>query len=175
MANTYTLIQAQNCTSAVPSITFASIPQTYTDLKLVMSWRNTAGGTEQSNIHLTFNGATDRYYEILFYGQNSTTGSVSRQNAYPYITWAGTGNGSGTTANVFGIQETYIPNYKSSSAKAVIGTGATENMASVSWMLLTAASWNPTSNAPITSLTLTADNNNIAINSSFYLYGIKNS
>jgi hypothetical protein len=62
MANTYQIINKVILTGSQSSITFSSIPQTYTDLKVVMSWRNIADGNEQSNAHLTFNGTTSRYY-----------------------------------------------------------------------------------------------------------------
>ena len=174
MPTTMNLIAKQTVGSAgAASITFSNIPQTFTDLKLVMSWRNTAQAVQQSNAHLTFNGATSRYYEILLYTPSvSNPASVSRQNAFPYLTWFGSGNGASTTANTFGSTETYICNYTSSDPKSISSDGVTENNAVDAWMLVTAGLWNPTTNAPITSITLTCDVNAFREFSEFTLYGI---
>ena len=64
MANTYTLIQAQTLVSSAASVTFSSIPGTYTDLKIVASSRNASTfGTS----YVRFNGTTTGYtYRRLF-------------------------------------------------------------------------------------------------------------
>jgi hypothetical protein len=176
MANTYTLIDKSILTTSQSSVTFSSIPQTYKDLKVVMSWRNTADGAEQSNAYLTFNGTTSRYYEFMLYTPGVTGAAViGRQNTFPYITWGATGNGSTSTASTFSNSEFYVPNYTSSNAKPVAATGLQANNSANAWILITGALWDPTTNAPITSITLTAGSNSMAQHSSFYLYGIKNS
>jgi hypothetical protein len=111
----------------------------------------------------------------MLYSPCNTAASVSRQNAFPYVTWAGTGNGSTSTASTFSNAEIYIPNYTSSNPKAISSAGVQENNSAAAWIMLTSSLWNPTSNAPVTSITLTAGSSSMAQHSSFYLYGIKNS
>jgi hypothetical protein len=176
MANTYTLIEAKTLGSAVASVTFSSIPQTYTDLKLVMSARTTAGGNVSDNAHLSFNNASDRYYEILLYGVgDGSNGSASASNANTYLQWGGSATGSSATTNTFGNAEVYIPNYTSSNGKSISVDWVNESNVTSAWVALSAGLWNPTTNAAITSLKVEARAaaTSFAVYSTFYLYGIK--
>jgi hypothetical protein len=176
MPTTMQLIAKQTIgAGGAASVTFSSIPQTFTDLKIVMSWRNTTQAVQQSNAHLTFNGQTSRYYERLLFGTGVSNGSVGRDNTFPYITWSGSGNGASTTANTFGSTETYICNYTTSNPKSISSDSVTENNAADAWIIMNTALWNPVTNAPITSITITADTGAIAEFSEFTLYGISNS
>jgi hypothetical protein len=177
MANTYQLIEAKTLGSAAASVTFSSIPQIFTDLKLVMSVRVTAGGNTSDNVYLTFNGATDRYYEILLYGAGSSAGSVSAQNANAYLQWLGSSSGNTATANTFSNGEVYIPNYTSSNGKSISSDWVNPDNSVNGWEGMSSGLWNPTSNAAITSLKLEARAaaTSFAVYSTFYLYGIKNS
>ena len=59
------------------SYTFSSIPQTYTDLRLV--WRGVAG-TTGSNMNFQLNGDTDVNYSYTWVLGNGSTASSGRQN-----------------------------------------------------------------------------------------------
>lgn len=62
MASTYTLISSSVLTVTTQSVTFSSIPQTYTDLVLRMSYRITAAGLFGNNPAIRFNAdATSNY------------------------------------------------------------------------------------------------------------------
>jgi hypothetical protein len=54
--NTYEAIATQTLGSAAASVTFSSIPGTYTDLVLVVAMEHVTTGTE--NIVMQFNGDT---------------------------------------------------------------------------------------------------------------------
>ena len=169
MANTYTLIEAKTVSSAVSYVEFTSIPQTYTDIKLVASARNSGGNTELS---VTFNGDTGSNYPFArVYGDgsgtNSTKTTLSRVTNNMFAQ-------SAYTANTFGNGDFYIPNYTSSNYKSVSIDGVTENNSTGSFAMLSASLWSNAS--AITSIKIFDDDGgNIVTNSTFYLYGIKNS
>jgi hypothetical protein len=179
MANTYTLIEAKALSSAVNSITFSSIPQTYTSLILKVSIRGTSGSYFTQGVRVTLNGITTGYTtkSLLNVGANST---ISGTN--PYTTNASVsifGNNAASTANTFNNAEIYIPNYAGSNDKHFLtdtvtasnSNGGYDNQSGIM------ASSLSSSTAAITSITLTAQSGegDFAINSSFDLYGIKNS
>ena len=165
MANTYTLIQSVTVGSAgAASIEFGSIPQTYTDLKIVASLRSTGAG---SQILLSFNGSTSSFTARYLFGDGSaaSSGTLAR--------YAGPFSLSTFTASVFSNSEIYIPNYTGSSNKSYSADSVTENNATGSYLSIVAGLWSVTS--AITSITLTPDSVNFAQYSSASLYGIKNS
>ena len=73
--NTYVAIATQTLGSATASVTFSSIPSTYTDLVLVVNGAASAG----DNIYLQFNGdTTTNYSGTYIYGDG--TSAVSGRN-----------------------------------------------------------------------------------------------
>jgi hypothetical protein len=152
------------------NITFTNIPQTYTDLKLVLSTRSSRA-TVQDTFNLLFNGSASGYSYRRLYGDGSSglgsdlsTGDTSLTTAYAQ-------GGSGT-ANTFGNLELHIPNYASTNAKSVFSDGASENNATTSYLGLVASVWSGT--APITSITLTpTTGGTLSQYSSATLYGIR--
>jgi len=169
MANTYTLIEAKTLSTPAASVTFTSIPATYTDLLLWTSIRASSGGGISAG--LRFNGSTTNYSERLLYGGGSGT-AASANATTTSIQWANLGNDT-NTSNTFSNCQLYIPNYAGSTFKSVSTESVTENNATNADIYLDAGLWSDT--AAITSLTLTASTPDFATNSTFYLYGIKNS
>jgi hypothetical protein len=162
MANTYTLIEAKTLTTTAASVTFSSIPATYTDLKLVMSLRITTG---DPNTNLTFTPSGGTYSDKVLFGYSSTAGSNSTSNIR-----AGQVNAD---ANMFNNVEIYIPNYASSNTKSVSVDAVTEVNGTTNLLSLTAGLWSGTS--AITGIVLTPVSSTYTQYSTFYLYGIKNS
>lgn len=169
MATTMTLISKQTVGSAgATSITFTSIPQTYTDLKLVYSLRS-ATGTDVS-MGLTVNGATTGLSNKILQGNGATAASAT--SSVPF--YAGTVDGSGNTANTFSNGELYIPNYTSSNNKSISADNVDENNSTTAYAELAAGLWSNTS--PITSLGLYIYAGYSFVQySTVYLYGISNS
>jgi len=169
MANTYTLIASQTVGSGGASaINFGSIPNTYTDLKVVVSARTNGAGASSNPwtpLIVTLNSTTTTSSKQV-YGTGSGTGSDSSVNN---IYTADTDN----TTNTFSNSEIYIPNYTSTNQKSYSGDSATENNATASLALMAAGLTNLT--GAITSVTLAPDTNSFAQYSTFYLYGISNS
>jgi hypothetical protein len=167
MANTYTLIASNTVSTAVSSITFSSIPATYTDLLLKGSARDSTGGGGAAVVKVQFNGSTANFTGNYIYGTGSTAGSQTDQ---PRM--VGNAPGGSYTANTFSNFEFYVPNYALANYKSVSADIVAENNATATDMNLSAVLWSNT--AAITSITLTTDANFVQY-SSFYLYGIKSS
>jgi hypothetical protein len=174
MPNTMTLIASSIVgTGGIASITFSSIPATYTDLKIVISARGTNAVATNDSPALQFNGDTATnytYYRI--YGTGSAVGTDTTNNGYAYTAYTGYAI---ATANTFGNSEIYIPNYSISGIqKSVSSDGVSENNASTAYMALMANIW--TGTAAISSINIAPVNGTgWAEHSTFYLYGIKNS
>ena len=174
MANTYYKLASTTIGTATASVTFSSIDQSYTDVKIVGSTRQngTANGTQLS---LTFNSSTSGYSRSLVYGSGSATASVSANSeALARFGWAQDGN---YTANVFGDFEIYIPSYSGSTyTKSFLGNSVTENNATEAYMGPHSDLWTDTA-AAITSVTITISSGTTLFSqySTFSLYGIKSS
>lgn len=167
MANTYRLIQTITVGSGgAASIEFGSIPQTYTDLKVLLSVRSSDGS---GTLRVQPNGLTTNLSSRRLEGSGSTATSATDGSviAIYAVTL------SSYTASVFSNIEIYIPNYAGSTNKSVSADGVMENNATESYQNLVAGLWSNTS--AITSLTLAKSTGNFVQFSSASLYGIKNS
>ena len=172
MANTYTLIEAQTLASDAATVTFSSIPSTYTDLAIRISARITT--TDVDDLRMQFNSLTT-YSSTQLIARSGTTVVSSRVTGGTRIRVSEV-NGAVSTANTFTSTEVYIPNYNSSTAHPVSSFGAVEqNDATAVWKLNTTAGLYSATSVPITSITFSANAFSYLTGSSFYLYGIKNS
>ena len=142
-----TLIQRKEVGAAgAATIEFTDIPQTYTDLYLVVSAR----GTRSSNFNMIgvkFNDATTNLSSKILQGDGSTPSSFSQTDIDDI---ASTGNSA--TSNVFGNSAIYIPNYTSSNPKLVSADSVSENNATNAYQTITAGLWNDS--AAITKITV---------------------
>ena len=174
MASTYTLISSNVLGSTTASVTFSSIPSTYTDLILRCSARdNSTLSTQASFVDVQINSSTTNYSVTRLYTDGSTV--TSTRPSYTKIKLFGETGGS-FTANTFGSSELYIPSYTVAQNKPMSGIGVAEQNAATTTYIIgaTAQLWSDTS--AITSLTLTPDDGTAFVSgSSFYLYGIKSS
>lgn len=166
---TYKLISSQTLSSTTTSITFSSIPSTYTDLLIKVSARsartNDSGGSDGK---LQFNGDTGTNYgSIGIFNASGSVLSFTNSNII-YIVDSNT-----QAANTFGSTEFYISNYTSSNYKSVGVDTVAENTATTNYQFLVGGIWNSTS--AITSLTLTDNQGGYLSGSTFYLYGISKS
>ena len=174
MANTYTLIEAQTLSTTATSVTLGSggtIPQTYTDLKVLISARTDRPSQDNDALFIAINGVTtnlaNKLLESVGSGTpNSSSNSGANTKVFPTV-------GITATASTFGNGEIYFPNYTGSQYKSFSGDGVTENNATQAITGLSANLWSDT--AAITSLTFNSIGTNFVSGSSFYLYGIKNS
>jgi hypothetical protein len=173
MANTYTLIEAKILSTTPATVTFSVIPQTYTDLLLKVSARSTQTDFAVTDLIVGFNGvSTDRTEKRL---RGYTGGAISQSTSNITI---GNMPSAVNTSNTFCNAEMYVPNYTSSNSKPVSVDGVSESNTNDTydwWLNLNAGLWNPSTQAPITSIELSLSSDTFNIYSTFYLYGIKNS
>ena len=170
MPNTYTLIQSVTVGSGgAASIEFGSIPQTYTDLQILISFRSNTGTGD--DVLIRFNGLTTNLSSRTLYGTGSAAGSSSYPTGPALINYTAA---TSATASVFGNGSIYIPNYAGNTNKSISGDGVAENNATASVQMLAAGLWSST--AAITQINILPNAGSAWLQySSASLYGIKNS
>jgi hypothetical protein len=166
MANTFVALATVTVGSGgAASIDFNSIPQTYTDLQLLISARDNDGGYG-SGLSLAFNGTSwGSNRELYSYNGSPGTGLTSGESV---------GNGNGATASTFGNSSVYIPNYTDSNTKVASGDGVSENN-NANNVLLAFHAIKSTITAAITSISINPGGTLFLQYSTATLYGIKNS
>jgi len=171
MATTFTLISSVTVGgggSAV--IEFTSIPQTYTDLQILLSVRSsTAAGNSNCFIYLNGTFGTS-YAQQRLSGDGSNVVSDS-QTSYPWVDMINAIPNATYTANTFGSAQIYIPNYASSNNKSLSVDFVGENNSTTSYIYITAGLFQNSSG--ITSITIDGTDNFVQY-STAYLYGISN-
>jgi hypothetical protein len=147
------------------SISFSSIPQGYTDLKITFSARSE--GTSTTAALLRLNGSSANGTIRGLEGNGASASSWTDTKSY-----AGNIVPGNYTANTFCNNEIYIPNYAGSSNKSSSVDSVTENVATIYALQgLQANLWSNT--AAVTSITIVPNGtNNFAQYTSAILYGI---
>ena len=172
-SNTYTLISSNVLASSAATVTFSSIPATYTDLVLRISARSDRTVSVTQPIRLSVNGTGGTSYSWTELTGNGTAALSARVASTSYIEQAYATAG-GATTNTFGSAEIYIPSYLASQNKPISGFSNSENNAADASISTVAGLFSST--AAITSIALAQSSTFQWITgSSFYLYGIKNS
>lgn len=161
MAKTYSAIATTTLGSAQSSVTFSTIPGTYTDLVLVAQGKMVTGGAINNQIEFNADSGTN-YSRTFLYGDGSSaaSGRASNQNwlAYPY--WDST-NPSITIVQIMNYSNTTT--FKTSISRNAQPAGTTT---------VEVGLWRSTS--AITSIKITrGGGNNMDTGSTFTLYGIK--
>jgi len=164
MAKTYEPISTTTLGSAAASVTFSSIPQTYTDLVLIASTQPSSASGYLGYIKLN-NDSSSLYSETLLYGTGSSAGSARESNR----TLGYTGNW--TTANStssFTVFQIHFMNYANTNTyKTYIARSSDaekEVNATVNLYRSTSA---------ITEIVFSVNTGNLVAGSVFTLYGIK--
>lgn len=160
--NSYESIATVNLSSAASSVTFSSIPTTYTHLQ-VRGIMAPSGASSSTNIQFNSDTTTTNYYYHRLQGDGATANAASG-NLYRIL------DGTGTTTYyqsfVIDILD-YANTNKYKTTRALAGYDANGS----GQINLTSNLWKNT--AAITTITFTLDTPNINTNSSFALYGIK--
>jgi len=146
------------------AVTFNSIPQTFTDLMVVHSIRDS--NTAAAHQYIAFNGSGLNFSNTVAFGDGATAYSQRRTDNILLFT----NESAAATANTFNSLQMYIPNYAGSNFKSFIMDCVTETNGSTAYPSLTAGLWRSTS--AITSLTFTSAGTVYVQHSTFTLYGI---
>jgi hypothetical protein len=161
MPATYEPIGTQTLGSTAASVTFSSIPSTYTDLVLIVDFAASAGGV---NNGVTINGdtSTSNYAETDFGGSGSGSATSGRSQVLGYIR-----AGYVDTTSERALSIVNFMNYSNSTTQKNVLIRWNSN----SYVFARVALWKNTN--AITSITNTAIGSTFAVGSIFTLYGIK--
>lgn len=162
MANAMVALANLTLGSAQASVTFASIPATYRDLRLVINAKNS---TTPTNILVRFNGDSGGNYSSVYMkgsGSSATSGSDGPSSTANNIgvAYATAGLFDLTTFDLFDYSAT--DKHKTGLARA--GNAYSEGA------VARATRW--ASTAAVTSIVCILDSNNFDTGSTFALYGI---
>jgi len=175
MAPTYELIASNTLGTTAASVTFSSIPATYTDLVVKLSMRLSNGGATDSILDIELNGSSASNYSNtnLRMGDNPAVAASNRYSNNSALRFTYSVNGSLTTADTFNNGELYFPNYTASTDKPMSNFSVLENNAVAAGINAGAGLWRVTD--AINEILIYSSSDTIASGSSFFLYGIKNS
>lgn len=173
MANTYKLISSVTVgAGGAANIAFTSIPQTYTDLVVKWSLRN-SDASFRMNINVTYNAISSGYSNIYIAGQGAGAASTASNATGTSQIYSGEIPAATGTASTFSNGEIYIPNYTSSNNKsASIDNVQESNQDTNVFVTLLAALVSNT--AAINAVVITPGAGNFVQHSTAYLYGISN-
>lgn len=163
MASTYEPIATQTASGSSATISFTSIPSTYTDLVLVIDGEGTSTGASQ-NVTFRFNGetASTNYSETYLRG----TGSAAQSGRYSesYLPSAG--------AWFSGRRYNHVVNVMNYSNSSTYKTSLVRTNWAGGDVAAIVVLWRATP-AAINQMNINIDNGNFASGSTFTLYGIK--
>lgn len=175
MASTMVALQTVTVgAGGTATVNFTNIPQTYTDLVVALSLKNTTTTSAENgtDMQFSFNGSSANLYSSRIIYNTLALGSAATSGTN--MSWVGqSNNNAASMANTFSNVQVYIPNYTSSNAKSLSVESVTEANASTQGMILTAGLWNNT--APISSMSWTSSSGNFSQYSTLTLYGVYNS
>lgn len=180
MANE-TFVKLQTITvgaGGAANFTFSSIPQTYTDLKIILSTRGTTTTSATESFQVSLNGSTANFgtnSNISIYDYATATSKITSFTG-PEVRFAGYIGSDNMTANVFAATEINVFRYAETAVQKYLVIDSMINngnaTASTSYKAYATTLWADTAN--ITSITLTPSSGTIKQDSTATLYGIGN-
>jgi len=165
---TMTLIQHIELGSAQSSISFASIPQSFTDLYLVLSLRGSLSNPQIGHLITLNNDTAANYSSRRLVGDGSNASSASESGSTSI--YGGQAPAATATGSTFGNTSIYIPNYTSSAAKSLSFETTRETNGTSIFMTCIAGLWSGT--AAVNRVDILCESANWVQYSSATLYGI---
>ena len=124
MPNTYSLISTTVTTGSQSSISFPAVPQTFTDLNILI-WGRSNSSSNVDSIFLELNSATSGYINRIMYGETTGTGAFGGSSAALHCGYLAATN---ATSGYPGCINLYIPNYSwTQNAKLILSNSITES------------------------------------------------
>jgi len=165
-ANTYVSIATQTLGSAAASVTFSSIPSTYTDLVLVSFSRSTIASLG-NNLYGRLNGDTANNYSFTDLIGDGTSATADRASTFGYA-FLGQTIGNNSASGLFNISICNFQNYANTTTyKTMLGRSNAADNTTQGFVSL----WRST--AAINQIVIyPAGANNLNTGSTFTLYGI---
>lgn len=152
------------------SVTFSSIPQTYTDLYILCSARTnrTAYNTDRITANINAVNTNMTYQEV----QGGAAFGTNAANDTTFGVGHATTDANSNPSDIFSSSSCYISGYTTANYKIGLMESCLMNTSTDGFMYITRSTW--ANSAAITSIELVTANPWIQY-SKFYLYGIKNS
>jgi hypothetical protein len=169
----YDSLMSTTITTAVSSLSFANIPQTYAHLELRYSARCTSSSTIE-NVFMRFNGDTGANYTATYIEAYATTIATNTGGFANSLMLTGKAVGNGTAATqAFALGTIFINDYTSTTkAKSSVNFSGYESGDVNSSLFFTTTYWSGT--AAIDSITIYPSGGvNWVVGSTFSLYGIR--
>jgi hypothetical protein len=168
---TFEKISSTTLASSAGSVTFTSIPQTFTDLCIKTMTRTTSAGVSAGYLYsINGTGGSGTYVSTGLRATGSSPTTVVNSTNYGWhLDFA---NGGGMIANSFSVHEIYIQNYVDSLGlnRTFAVTGGQMNSTTPRYIGVQTTKYQGTT--AITSITFQSDAGSWDIGSSFDLYGI---
>jgi hypothetical protein len=169
---TYYLIASNVLSTTTTTVTFSSIPATYTDLIIRFTGRSDTSGSRDTFIALNSDSGSN--YSANYMYQEGASVSAGLYSNQTNLLINDSLPGTNFNSNLFGFTEVYIPNYLESQNKQINAVYTNANYASAVTGRYTIHAHQYRSTTAISTIALTGQNNFVA-GSTFYLYGVKNS
>jgi hypothetical protein len=168
MAATYTPIASITLGATASSVTFSSIPSTYTDLVLISS---VYSDTNDVGLYIRYNSDTASNYSYTYLEGNNSNAAVSGRASSQDKIYFQFSTGIPSTTGVYIPTIINVMNYSNTTTNKtlVARSQGRRNDAAASVSLVTGL-WRST--AAITSINLALSSGNFASGSTFNLYGI---
>ena len=152
------------------NISFTSIPQTYTDLVVKWSLRN-SDASFRMNINVTYNAISSGYSSTYIAGQGTGAASAALNATGTTQIYSGEIPAATGTTSTFSNGEIYIPNYTSSNHKSASIDNVQESNQSTN-VFATLVAGSVSNTAAISTVVLTPGAGNFVQYSTAYLYGV---
>jgi hypothetical protein len=174
MAYTYIFIANVTTTGPTGTVSFTSIPQTFTDLVIHANAKE-AANTVTGNMNIRLNADSSNLYGMTGFVNNNSTGP-SLLNDWNTTAFVVPINASGASYFSNSAMKIYIPDYTRSATRRIIHVSNYSGAFSTSYSILTQQSGGLSSTSianPLTSIDISSNLAYYPADCQFTLYGIK--